>query len=254
MSERTTRAVLAVIEHGIPVVIATARPARVVPVLTGPEIASRASLVHMSGATAHGRPPLAGDHRWPIDADVARLSWDIVQSSPIETRMTIEVDGHRFAVSHTGDANELWAFNRATPDMILSFDEALAAGPAKVSVNGLGNDLTPIFDTLRAELGDDTEVIPAADRSFINVHHVDARKSAGVAALIEPQGLSLKETLSFGDDYPDIELLQNTGWPVAVANAIPGALAAARYLTASADDDGVAIVLERFLDAIKARR
>lgn len=252
MSDRTSNAVMRLIEGKFPVIIATARPERVISTLVGPEIARRASLVQMSGASAHGREPLSGDFRWPINPDAARVSWDIVQSSPIETRMTVEVDGSKFAVSHESDANELWAFNTATPDMIISLDEAIKIGPAKVSVNGLGNDLTPIFETLQRELNEDSVVVPALDHSFINVHDVNATKSGGVRALIEPNEMTLDETLSFGDDYPDIELLQNTGWSVAVANAIPEAVTAAKYLTASADQDGVAIVLESLLETLEA--
>lgn len=252
MSGRTSNAVLRLIDREFPVIIATARPERVISRLTGPEIARRSSLVQMSGASAHGRSPLHGHHRWPINPDAARVSWDIVQASPIETRMTVEVDGSKFAVSHESDANELWAFNTATPDMIISLEEAMDAGPAKVSVNGLGNDLTPIFETLGTELSDDSVAIPALDRSFINVHHVNATKSGGVSVLLKPLGVTLGETLSFGDDYPDIELLRNTGWSVAVANAITEARSAAKYQTASADDDGVAIVIESLLAALEA--
>jgi hypothetical protein len=167
--------------------------------------------------------------------------------------MTLELDGHRFAVSHRGDANELWAFNAATPDMIVDLETALSEGPAKVSVNGLGNDLSPIVDALRKDFDPSFVVVPAADNGFINVHHVSSSKSRGVAALIEPRGFSLEQVLSFGDDYPDLELVQNTGWPVAVSNAIPEVIEAADYVTASNDEDGVALVLERYLDALGRR-
>jgi hydroxymethylpyrimidine pyrophosphatase-like HAD family hydrolase len=167
--------------------------------------------------------------------------------------MTIELDGRCFAVSHEGDANELWAFNAATPDMIVTLDAVLAGTPSKVSVNGLGNDLTPIIEALRAALDGGSAVIPAVDNSFINVHHMEATKSRGVAALAGPHGIALSEVLSFGDDYPDLDLVQKTGWPVAVSNAIPEVRATARYLTASNDEDGVAIVLEDFLDALRRR-
>ncbi|MDA0232021.1 MAG: HAD family hydrolase [Chloroflexi bacterium] len=250
LSRRTASAVLALIDAGVPVVIATARPERVISVLTGPEIAARCSLVHMSGAAAVGRAPLSGGAWNPIDADEARLAWDIVSASPISCRMTVELDGRRFAVSHESDADELWTFNTATPDMIVSLEEALAAGPAKVSVNGLGNDLSSIVDALRAGLAHGTAVVPAVDNSFINVHSGRATKSGAMAALIEPTGVRLSEVISFGDDLPDVDLMMNTGWPVAVENAIPEVKAAARFHTASNDDDGVAIVLESLLAAV----
>ena len=250
LSPRTAYVVVALVNAGVLVVIATARPERVVPVLTGPEIAARCSLVHMSGAAAVGRAPLSGSAWSPIDPAAARLAWDIVSASTITCRMTMEIDGRRFAVSHESDADELWAFNTANPDMILSLDEAMAAGPAKVSVNGLGNDLSAIVERLRAELANGTIVVPAVDNSFINVHSELASKSGAVATLIESKGIRLAEVISFGDDLPDVDLMMNTGWSVAVENAIPDVKAAARFHTASNDEDGVAIVLESLLEAV----
>lgn len=253
MSSRTTRAVLGLIDLGVPVIIATARPERVVPVLVGPEIAARSSLVHMSGAAAVGRYPLSGQAWNPIDPGQARLAWEIVMSSKESPRMVIEVDGRRFAVNDESDAQELWMFNAATPDMLLSYEEALASGPAKVSVNGLGNDLSAVVARLVAELAPDTTVIPAVDNAFINVQSDKATKSGAVLELIAPSGIDLEDILSFGDDLPDIDLLRNTGWPVAVENAIPEVKQAARFLTASNDDDGVAVVLEKLAEAVGSR-
>lgn len=249
MSPRTSAAVIKLLNMGLPVVIATARPERVIHVLTGSEIANRASLVHLSGAAALGREPLAGSYNWGIDPAEARRCWDIVSSSPLQSRMTVELDGRRFAVSHESDANELWTFNTATPDMIVSLDEALTSNPAKVSVNGIGNNLGPIVDELRSELSSETLVVPALHNSFINIHSRRATKSGAVAALLDSKNISLSDVLSFGDDYPDVDLMLNTGWPVAVANAIREVREAARFQTASNDDDGVAQVLERLIAA-----
>jgi hydroxymethylpyrimidine pyrophosphatase-like HAD family hydrolase len=249
MSCRTSAAVLRLLNMGIPVVIATARPERVIHVLTGEEIANRASLVHLSGAAALGRDPLAGTFNWGIDPHEARLCWNIVSASPLPSRMTVELDGRRFAVSHESDAEELWTFNTASPDMIVSLEEALASNPAKVSVNGIGNNLGPIVEELRSTLSESTVVVPAAGNSFINIHSKQATKSGAVAALLASKDIPLSEVLSFGDDYPDVDLMLNTGWPVAVANAIPEVRQTARFETASNDEDGVAQVLEELLDA-----
>ena len=210
---------------------------------------SPTSLVHLSGAAALGRDPLAGKYNWGIDPGEAQLCWDIVSASPLPSRMTVELHGRRFAVSDESDADELWTFNTATPDMIVSLEEALASNPAKVSVNGIGNDLGPIVHELRSKLSEDTVVVPAVGNSFINVHSRQVTKSGAVAALLESKDIPLSDVLSFGDDYPDVDLMLNTGWPVAVANAIPEVRYAARFETASNDEDGVAQVLEEFIEA-----
>ena len=60
----------------------------------------------------------------------------------------------------------------------------------------------------------------------------------------------MSDVISFGDDFPDVDLIENTGWPVAVSNAVPEVLNRAKYLTATNDEDGVALVLERLADAL----
>jgi hydroxymethylpyrimidine pyrophosphatase-like HAD family hydrolase len=55
--------------------------------------------------------------------------------------------------------------------------------------------------------------------------------------------------VAFGDMPNDIPMLEWAGHAVAVANAHPDVLAVSREVTASNDDDGVALVLERLLTA-----
>lgn len=61
-------------------------------------------------------------------------------------------------------------------------------------------------------------------------------------------GIPAAETVAFGDMPNDVPMLEWAGHGVAVANAHPDALAAADEVTASNDEDGVALVLERLLE------
>lgn len=56
--------------------------------------------------------------------------------------------------------------------------------------------------------------------------------------------VSSADIAAFGDDYNDIEMLQNCGIGVAVANALDEAKAAANFVCGSNDEDGVARWLE----------
>ena len=58
-------------------------------------------------------------------------------------------------------------------------------------------------------------------------------------------GIALQDITAFGDDDNDLEMLKMCGTGVAVANAVDSVLAAAREITASNDEDGVAAWLER---------
>ncbi|MBO0855858.1 MAG: HAD hydrolase family protein, partial [Nocardia sp.] len=53
-------------------------------------------------------------------------------------------------------------------------------------------------------------------------------------------------TLAIGDGYNDIEMLSWAGYSVAMGNAVPPVREIANEVTASIDEDGVALILERW--------
>jgi hydroxymethylpyrimidine pyrophosphatase-like HAD family hydrolase len=69
-------------------------------------------------------------------------------------------------------------------------------------------------------------------------------KAAALAELCEELGVMPAEVVAFGDYPNDLPMLEWAGHAVAVANAHPEVLAAVTEVTASNDDDGVAVVLD----------
>jgi HAD superfamily hydrolase (TIGR01484 family) len=250
LTERTRSALHAVHELGLPLIIATSRPERVLPVLVGDDILEITSLVQMNGTIATGRAGLTGSLKHTLDSADALRCWEITHELAPWARMTLEIDGTRFAVNHSDDINELWAFNRATPTMVVSFEEAMELGPAKISVNGANQNLESLAKSLEHQLSDNTVIFRAANGQFLNVVPVSASKSGATAELLTGAGISLDDVLSFGDDFVDIDLIRDCGWSMAVENAIPEIKALAKYSTASNDDHGVAMVLEDLVLAL----
>lgn len=83
--------------------------------------------------------------------------------------------------------------------------------------------------------------------TFLYVINAKASKSEALRSLLLSQSISLEDVLAFGDDAPDLDLLEACGIPVAMANCVPEVRAVTSYTTASNDEDGVAIVLEKML-------
>lgn len=75
----------------------------------------------------------------------------------------------------------------------------------------------------------------------------EATKWNAIQAFAAREGIGMEEIAAFGDDWNDLDMLQNCGAGVAVENAIPEVKAAARFHTASNDGDGVAVWLEAHL-------
>ena len=70
-------------------------------------------------------------------------------------------------------------------------------------------------------------------------------KATTLAALCEEHGYDAQAVVAFGDMINDLPMLAWAGHSVAVANAHPDVLAAVDEVTASNDDDGGAVVIER---------
>ena len=78
----------------------------------------------------------------------------------------------------------------------------------------------------------------------VNVAGID--KATGMEEFMRSYGFSAAEVAAFGDGGNDVAMLRAAGAGVAMGNACDEALAAADYVTASVDDDGIRRALEHF--------
>ena len=86
-----------------------------------------------------------------------------------------------------------------------------------------------------------------ATGSLIQIMSREATKWQGAQHMLSHFGLSPSDCAYFGDDNDDIELLARCGLGVAVQNAIPAVLQAAKHVTDSNDQDGVAKFIEKHI-------
>jgi hydroxymethylpyrimidine pyrophosphatase-like HAD family hydrolase len=74
-------------------------------------------------------------------------------------------------------------------------------------------------------------------------------KGAGLAFVAERLGFTRAQTIGFGDGENDLELLEWADYGVAVANAHDAVLARADFVCPSVEEEGVAQVIEGYLDS-----
>jgi Cof subfamily protein (haloacid dehalogenase superfamily) len=82
---------------------------------------------------------------------------------------------------------------------------------------------------------------------YLEFLHPGVNKGAGFEALCRRLEVPLQQTAAFGDSFNDIEMLQLAGESIAVENAIPEVKAVATRICPSNAEDGVAQVLEAWL-------
>jgi Cof subfamily protein (haloacid dehalogenase superfamily) len=85
---------------------------------------------------------------------------------------------------------------------------------------------------------------------FLEFAHPDVSKGSGLTFVAERLGFGPKETVACGDGENDRELLDWAGFGVAVANAHEDVLERADLVIPSVQDEGVASLLEAYLDSV----
>ena len=71
-------------------------------------------------------------------------------------------------------------------------------------------------------------------------------KVMGARRILEHYHTTLENCVAIGDSMNDVELIEAAGFGVAMGNATPECLAAADYVTADCDADGLQKALEHF--------
>ena len=72
-------------------------------------------------------------------------------------------------------------------------------------------------------------------------------KASGVVALAARYQIPLEQVMALGDSYNDLEMLRTAGLGIAMGQAPEQVKAAAQAVTASNQEDGVALALERYV-------
>jgi len=81
---------------------------------------------------------------------------------------------------------------------------------------------------------------------FTDVIPANGGKEVGINAMLDYYGISLAETIAFGDAQNDIGMLSHVGLGIAMGSATPEAKAAADYITDAPEANGIYNALKKF--------
>jgi hydroxymethylpyrimidine pyrophosphatase-like HAD family hydrolase len=115
---------------------------------------------------------------------------------------------------------------------------------------GLSDDA--LAEAARALVGDMVGVVVAGP-GIVEMLPLGLTKATGLSLAARRLGVPASRTIAFGDMPNDVPMLAWAGHGVAMANAHPALKAVADEVTASNEEDGIALVLDR-LFAPAARR
>jgi Cof subfamily protein (haloacid dehalogenase superfamily) len=238
ISQRSRDAIRAVREAGVLVVIVTARgPASVT------ELAKDAGIVGSAICSNGG-----------LIVDLA--SGAVLRERLLETETAIRlVHGLRerlpgivFAVEHEAFAHEpgfaAWGWEPPAGTRVANALELLEDPATKLILRHADHEVEAVAAVARELAGNALTVVQSGGEA-VEVTAVGVNKAAGLAEVAAEHGIDAADVIAFGDYPNDVPMLAWAGRGVAVANAHAEVLAVADEVTASNDDDGVALVLER---------
>ena len=91
--------------------------------------------------------------------------------------------------------------------------------------------------------------MPSWEKGYIALDVIDihATKLHGIMTVQKLLHIKKNEIIGVGDSYNDFPLLMASGLKIAMGNAIPELKSIADFIAPSVDEDGVAVVIEKFI-------
>ena len=237
---RTRAALAAARERGLRVIVVTGRMFQAVrPYLTGPE-----PVVCYQGAAIVD--PETGEflHHVPIPLELAREAIDAIQTAG--HGLNCYVDDELYVARLTPEAEQYASFQHIQLRVVGPLLEWLELPPTKLVVVGDPERLDRLGAELRARFGGRLFIAKSLP-FFLELAHPDVSKGSGVQFVADRLGFGPDDAVAFGDGENDLELVDWATYAVAVENAHPAVKSRADFVCPSAEEEGVAQVIEAFL-------
>jgi Cof subfamily protein (haloacid dehalogenase superfamily) len=130
-----------------------------------------------------------------------------------------------------------------TPDLVRLMDD-FPDGATKIGIMTDEKTGPVVYEALQSRFGDVLSIIPSKP-TFTELSRPDTGKGAALAAMALELGISPKHVMAIGDSPNDEDMIEYAGWGIIMANGDENLKRKARWVTASNDEDGVAIAIER---------
>ena len=257
VTPRTREALLAAQRAGIRVILASGRPTQGLKALARElELPERGGLLvsfngaHVSDAATD---EVLFDQPMAVD-DMGELldhlrNFDVIPWVTEGDYLYIE-DAYHCMIEHKGRPKNIVKYERDHCDLILrevrDLAEVCSRPQDKILTAGTDTYLQEHWEAMYAPFRDRLSGMFTADFYFeFMAPGID--KANALAGALPKLGIEASEVVAFGDGQNDAHMLAWAGCGVAMANAIDETKAVADMVTASNNEDGIALALEKIL-------
>jgi Cof subfamily protein (haloacid dehalogenase superfamily) len=183
----------------------------------------------------------------PIPLAAAREALDAVIGAGFH--INAYTDDELYVAEPTPEAHAYADLNQVQMHIVGDLRTWLREPPTKLVAVGDPEALDELEVTLGARFAGKLFVSKSLPH-FLEFAHPDVNKGAGLTFVAQRLGFTASDTVACGDGENDRELLDWAGFGVAVANAHEDVLARADLVVPSVEEEGVAVLLEAYLDSV----
>jgi Cof subfamily protein (haloacid dehalogenase superfamily) len=242
LHERTLAALRATRDAGVDVIVVTGRMVQSVRRYLEPAELNEPVICYQGAVVADA------DGTWlrhePIPLELAREAIAAVETEGYG--LNVYVDDELYVSHLTEEARDYAGFQGLEIHEIGTLLDWLHEPPTKLVCVGDPHELEGVEVRMKEQFGDRMYISKSLPY-FLEFAAAGVTKGAGLDFLSEHMGFSPERTIAFGDGENDVELVEWAGYGIAVENAHPRVKAVADWICPSAEEQGVAQVLEALL-------
>ena len=229
---------------GVPVVVVTGRMVKSVRQALEPA-GIAAPVIAYQGAVVADE-----DGKWlrhePIPVELAR---EIIRALAEEGHSpNVYVDDELYVATETPEARAYADLNKVDFRVVGPLLDWLDEPPTKLVCVGEPVVLDALEPRMKARFGDRAHIAKSLPH-FLEFANAGVTKGSGMDFLAAHLGFTKADAIAFGDGENDLELVEWPDYGIAVANAHERVKALACWTCPSAEEEGVAQVLEALLDS-----
>lgn len=150
-------------------------------------------------------------------------------------------------------AHNAYNMDKSFYDKLALFGQECLSGPenawqcARRHVNKLFAYNCADIQAVRDALKDIPGIyLSQSGKDNVEIMPIGADKVLGIQAMAAHYGIAMKDVMTLGDEMNDLGMIRAAGWGIAMGNATKAVKDAARYVTETCDDHGVARAIWRY--------
>ncbi len=237
ITPKTEEAIKNILKQGIPFIPVSARPPYAITPYTK-QLGAQHGMICYSGALI-------------LDKNLTALYSVTLEPQDLQKLNALLADFAHLSISHyagldwfCNDVNNNWIKQESE---ITGLNAKLLQGNLtdvhKILVMGSAEEIQTVEPVLKQALPHLS--IHRSKDEYLEIMNPAATKAKAIQFMAQHLGISAEQVIAFGDNFNDLDMLQYAGLSIAMGNAPDAIKQVAKEVTATNNEDGIALVLNR---------